>query len=587
MKVKSSIQTKLTICILAVSILPALLMFLLTLDNNSRFYKQQITNATEVTIEKQVMTMNNFFSNLEKMLDTLLYSGITSDNDIQLITKSELGKKPLTQYQRLLNTRKIINIGESYVYNNDYIEAVLLYIPDKYLYSYNKSYKTEIGAENFAEMNKWLLDSKSPYVSTQLINPGKLSGSEKYIIVSKNVTDLQNGKVIGMLSIVVNTGMLKNISSSSLPWDNVSVIDGTGKVLFGDSNITFSEDVLQRILTTDTGHISKNGTGDIIIYSTLNVNDWKIVSRVSMEAYNKVFMNNVSYLIATMILCVLGVLFILYVLSRIFTRPIINLSRIMLDTMPDSAFVSSKYMLRDDEIGVLYKRFGEMIDKINALIQEKYVNTIELLKSRMKNLVAQINSHFVFNTLENINGLAEIEEIENISIMSKSLGDMLRYSIDYEEDIVPLSSEIQQIEKYISIQEIRYGKKIHFETKAEKDLMEHTVLKFMLQPIVENAIEHGLLYREADWQLVISAKEHNSRLRVTVWDNGVGISESKLEKIREYLESGKKVGKSEGKHHDIGLININQRIQLLFGGDFGLQIESGPGGTSVHADLPL
>jgi sensor histidine kinase YesM len=587
MRVKNSIQTKLTICILAVSLLPALLLFLLTLHNNSQFYKQQITNASEVTIEKQAMTINNIFSNVEKMLDTMLYNGITSENDIQLIAKSELGGAPPSQYQRLMNSRKVISIGESFVYNNDYIEAVLLYIPDKHLYSYNKSYKTELGMEDFAEQNKWFVNSKNPYVSIQIINPGKLSGSDKYIIISKNVSDLQNGKVIGMLSIVINTGMLKNINSGSLPWDSICVMDSAGKVLFGDDSIFFREDVLKQILSSNMGHITKGGSNDIFLYSTLNVNNWKIVSQVSMESYDRVFMHNVTYLIIIMFLCIIGVLFLLYVLSRIFTRPVINLSRIMLNTMPDTASIHSKYLRRDDEIGILYKRFGEMIEKMNALIQDKYLNEIALLKSKMKNLVAQINSHFVFNTLENINGLAEIEEIENISVMSKSLGDMLRYSIDCEEDIVPLKSEIEQIGKYIGIQEIRFGKKIHYQVNMEKEMLEHPVLKFMLQPIVENAIEHGLLARENEWQLVISAKAQNSRLRVTVRDNGIGIQESKLIQVRETIASGEIREKAEGRHHDIGLANINKRIRLLFGADFGLNIESGPDGTRVYADLPL
>jgi two-component system sensor histidine kinase YesM len=121
----------------------------------------------------------------------------------------------------------------------------------------------------------------------------------------------------------------------------------------------------------------------------------------------------------------------------------------------------------------------------------------------------------------------------------------------------------------------------------EKEMLEHPVLKFMLQPIVENAIEHGLLARENEWQLVISAKAQNSRLRVTVRDNGIGIQESKLIQVRETIASGEIREKTEGRHHDIGLANINKRIRLLFGADFGLNIESGPDGTRVYADLPL
>lgn len=588
MRVKKSIQTKFIASILAVSIVPALVLFLLTLNNNSSFYKQQITAASEMTIEKQSMTINNIFRNMEEVLDTMLYSQYMVDNDIQTISKSELNEVPVSSYQRLLNSRKISSLGESVAYNNDYIESLYLYIPGKYVYSYNKSYRTEIGIEDFARLDQGFVSSGSPYFSVQVIHPNKLYPEDKYVIVSKNVSDPRYGNVLGMLSIILNTSMFESVKSSSLPWDNVCILDNDGTVLFGDSSISLSEDEMRQIGGSSIGHISRGRSQGMLLYSTLNIDGWKIVSQVSMESFNSSFWKNIYYLIAVTALCIVGVLFMSFVLSRIFTRPVIRLSKMMQETIPSFASIGPRYIEREDEIGILYRRFGAMVDKINALIQDKYLNEIALLKSKMKNLIAQINSHFVFNTLENINCLAEIEEIESISVMSKSLGDMLRYSIDYEEDVVPLESEIRQIVKYNSIQEIRFGKKINLAVEAGDSFLGHNVLKFMLQPIVENAIEHGLHSREGEWRLDISAKEHESKLRVTVHDNGTGMDSSKLEEIRAYLKTGEKQEKTDGRHHEVGLINIDRRIKLLCGDEFGLSLESDPGtGTSVHVDLPL
>ena len=139
----------------------------------------------------------------------------------------------------------------------------------------------------------------------------------------------------------------------------------------------------------------------------------------------------------------------------------------------------------------------------NILRRTNTKKKIKILKTRLANLTSQINSHFIFNTLENISSLAQIEGNRQIVTMSKSLGDMLRYSMDFEGDLIRLEKEIGHLRQYLNIQEVRFGNEIQLELDLEKGTEKRKVMRFMLQPIVENAIEHGMAGKEFPWRIRI------------------------------------------------------------------------------------
>lgn len=585
---KHSIKAKFIVCILVMSIAPMMTLFIFSFVSSFSFYKRQLLVVSKAYLERELVVLNGIFDKIIGGMDTLTYNQNVTDNDVQVICKSELSDTPVTPYQRLLYTRDIIKYGEVLSYNNDYVEALYLYIPNRYVYSYTKSSKIDLSMDDLADEYRHVQQSRNTYLSVKIIDSNVPGSPGKFIVISRNVIDPVTRKSLGMLSIICDSAMCEQVTESTFPWGKINIIDLNGNVLFGSRNVTLDEDILQKINDNFKGIRAINVTHqDTILCGSLILGDWKLVCKVSMSSFNWMYMRNVTFLIWITVFCIIAALMMFILLDRIFTKPIVALSN-SLKKGPSSIFIESKYLQRNDEIGVLYKGFMEMLNRINALIQEQYVNEIALLKSRMSNLMAQINSHFVFNTLENINCIAELDGIESISIMSKALGDMLRYSMDYDEDVVPLSSEISHITKYIEIQEIRFGKKIDLLIDVEERFLQHNVLKFMLQPIVENAVEHGFLFKDAAWQLVISACEFEGCMRITVRDNGIGIKPDKLNEIKGYLKTGEKGQMGNNYHHKIGLINIDKRIKLLYGPEFGLDIESNFGdGTSVYINLPL
>lgn len=250
--------------------------------------------------------------------------------------------------------------------------------------------------------------------------------------------------------------------------------------------------------------------------------------------------------------------------------------------------VTDKYLNRKDEIGVLYHQYNQMIDEINAHIKERYQNRIIVLDSQMKALEAQINSHFLYNTLECINSIAEIEEVERIAVMSKALGDMFRYSIKTESELVTLNEELSHVRNYVSIQKIRFGDKIHVVYDIPENLLEEKILKLIIQPLVENAYYHGLENKKTKGILTIKAVLDEIHIRISISDNGAGIAQDHLEELRNLLRKPPQfTDLGHRTKQSIGLKNIQSRIQLYYGQNYGITVESVPGqGTEVQIYIP-
>ena len=238
---------------------------------------------------------------------------------------------------------------------------------------------------------------------------------------------------------------------------------------------------------------------------------------------------------------------------------------------------SNKYY--DDEVGLLHKNFKLMINKINELIRENYTKQLIIKETEYKALQAQINPHFLYNTLDSINWLAKMNQQEKISIMVEALGNMMRNIISKKEAMITIREEMDIVNNYITIQKYRYDNRLHFSFNS---LLEHDYIKIpklTIQPIVENAIQHGLEEMLTECHISINMWPQEEDIEIVVEDNGPGIEEGKMEGIYK--------GEIRSKSSGIGLNNINERIKLMFGEEYGITIESEVGkGTKVKILLP-
>ncbi len=225
----------------------------------------------------------------------------------------------------------------------------------------------------------------------------------------------------------------------------------------------------------------------------------------------------------------------------------------------------------NDEIGLLAHHFRQLVNKINVLIQDSITKKTITKEAELKALKNQLDAHFLYNTLENIRMMAEIEENYTVSDSLASLGEMMRYNMKWERDYVPLFEEINHIKNYISLMAIRFDYNINLKINIDEKLMDKEVLKLSLQPLVENSVKHGLSnkLRKEDGSIVIEGKEDEEFTYITIVDNGCGIDEKSLEELKGFLDSSE-----ENKKHGLGMKNVYERIKIYYGPCYGIDIES-------------
>lgn len=232
-----------------------------------------------------------------------------------------------------------------------------------------------------------------------------------------------------------------------------------------------------------------------------------------------------------------------------------------------------------DEIGLLHRTFRLMIERINLLIRENYANRLLLKETEFKALQAQINPHFLYNTLESINWMAKVNRQTEISAMTESLAFLLRNAIDMKQPMIALVEELDIVRSYVTIQQYRFEERLVFELDVPESYLSRTIPKLTLQPLLENAIHYALEPTIEPCRISLRAYETEEGFFVAVEDNGPGMRPDTLERLKN--------GELKARGKGIGLLNIDERIRLAYGDRYGLRIESGAGkGARVVVALP-
>lgn len=310
------------------------------------------------------------------------------------------------------------------------------------------------------------------------------------------------------------------------------------------------------------------------------VTGWKTYSIVSIEDIFPQLSDLRKHIAVIVIITVLIALSFVAVLSYTFTKPVHKLVKGMNEVQQENFEVEITEK-RKDEFGQLFDAFNYMVRKIRQLIYEVYQEKIAQKNAEIQALQAQINPHFLYNTLDSINWmLIEQGEME-ISDVVISLGDILRYSIGGKEGMVSLEDEIRYTKSYLCIQKNRLEERLDYQLEIAEDTLKCKVPKLLLQPIVENAVLHGIEPKKDGGMVVVISYMEEDRLMVSVKDNGAGMAPEVLEKIRDRVES------SEDEEGHIGMKNIRRRLELCYGPDSFMRIESIPQkGTTVTLGMP-
>jgi two-component system sensor histidine kinase YesM len=325
-----------------------------------------------------------------------------------------------------------------------------------------------------------------------------------------------------------------------------------------------------------------HGISSFIAYTTSQEMGWTYYSVLS---YNDIFKkkNDLRFaLLVVVLLLFITVIAISYRFARGITKPIERLTQQMRYAEKgdfELIVTNSPEMDRSDEVGYLQKRFFIMIQRIDALIEENYTRQMLLKDTEYRALQAQINPHFLYNTLTSINWMARTSGQAAISSMVESLSRLLRNAISNNVQVITVGEEIGLLQDYMNIQKVRFESELQFVLDIDESYFRYRIPKMSIQPIVENAIKHGLENMLGDCTITVTAVESESSIDITVTDNGPGMDETALEQLRIFEMPSKGTG--------IGLRNIHERLRLMFGESAGLYFNSKAGkGTQVMIKLP-
>lgn len=281
----------------------------------------------------------------------------------------------------------------------------------------------------------------------------------------------------------------------------------------------------------------------------------------------------------------LGALGLSLLFTRIVSKPIVQLAEKMQHVTIREYSAKDNGSLRADEIGLLEDSFNLMILRNQELIAQKFQTRIEKRSAQLRALQAQINPHFLYNTLQSIGGMALKKNAPEIYGVTVDLSDILRYSLSFSKEMVILGEEIKYLDSYLAIQNQRFGNRIKVVRDIDPEWLKVLIPKLILQPIVENSLEHGLAEKPGEWEITLTAQAAgNSDMLLVISDNGLGMAQDRLQYIREELAKGEENAIASSAH--IGLNNVNSRIRLKYGSAYGVTVDSGPGqGTKVSVLL--
>ena len=241
-----------------------------------------------------------------------------------------------------------------------------------------------------------------------------------------------------------------------------------------------------------------------------------------------------------------------------------------------------------EELKPLSNSLNDMASQLERLIEQVREEEEKLKIAELKTLQAQINPHFLYNTLDTILWQAEADDSESVIRTTQALSNFFRISLSSGEEWIPLYKEVEHLEGYLIIQKTRYRDILHYEIHIDEDILNCTVLKLLLQPLVENALYHGIKNKRGGGSIIVSGKREGNRIRFCIKDTGRGMDEEMLASVRESIRKGSsaKVRKG-GSGSGFGLSNVNMRICLYYHQQDGINIQSDAGGTTVEFSVPI
>ncbi|MCI5648821.1 MAG: histidine kinase [Lachnospiraceae bacterium] len=402
----------------------------------------------------------------------------------------------------------------------------------------------------------------------------------------KPIFDSETKEVFGIAVLDISYESLhKLFTSSSIRIDDRAVIvNQDGNILFQYPLQADYTEVLKKypeVVEKGTQIEGKLYKTDVIIVSEkIPIADWSIIRFVNKDMATQLFHDMMSAMIVVLVIVVSISLCYAMMMMHMITRPIRKLMQVC-HKVEQGDFDAHVDLPRKDEFGELGDTFNHMLRQINLLFAQEKINQERKAELEYQILEAQINPHFLYNTLDSIKWLSVMQGVDNIGEMCTALINLLKYNLGKKEGNTILQDELDSVNNYIVIQKYRYSDIFEFTTSIDEEAANCRVLRFILQPLVENSIVHGFAGERVNYRIHISARIYDDRLHIKVIDNGAGMDHERTKQLNSDEKKGTRFS-------NIGVKNIRERLRLYFGEEAQLVFDSEPNiATIAEIILPV
>ena len=552
-----------------ITILPAIIFIAIILNYYITSVTSDISTAQRYDIIKSVTQFDKAYDAILNISENIKASPLTRE----IILGEKKAPEEYSLYSDFLNTEK-----NGYLY----INSISVYNPrTKYVAS---SYSGN-DISNFRDTS-WLKVYNEGFMDFSIHASPKGIKSSNMINICRNL--LIDNRTMGLIIFTVDGDILADemYSGDINETENILLFNEDNELIYASSLDVFEKlniDANKILEETTYKRETEFSSGEYLYNAIASENhDFKIISALSMQAYNKDYRHIISIaLLYFLITFVLAVIFSLIIAFR-FYRSIVD---IVIKTASTEETPENVTANENNELVYLSDTLFNTVKNHQKIESELVDKIAKLKKVQSIALQTQINPHFLFNSLNLVNGfiLEECRGESTAATMLSNISDILYIALNTKEYIVTLETELEYAKKYLSIEQIKYPGKFTVEYDIAPETLDLKTVKFVIQPIIENAIEHGIKHiTDKAGVISISSNIINNRLIISISNNGPKIPEKTLLELESRLESDEI---QETKH--IGLSNVNQRIKLIFGDEYGLNVYSDDFETIIDVILPV
>ncbi|WP_239617318.1 sensor histidine kinase [Cohnella mopanensis] len=436
-------------------------------------------------------------------------------------------------------------------------------------------------------INVWLPMQYRDYWVTDVQTP--------VLTVGKKIVDINSGKTLGILLLNLQESEVSAVlqTMNAEPSAQYSIVDASGNVVssskqdelllpIGDSDLLSW--VNSHAQATDIRDIHQEQT--LLTIRSFQKLGWKLVSVTPLKALTTDLKQIKVTLLLIAGLCVLFAVIGVTYLSNWIANPIVRLAKSMKGFQEGD--LDGRLMIESkDELGLFAAGFNEMTKRIKSLLANIKFEQKQKREYELALFQSQIKPHFLYNTLDVIYALSEMGRIKDVQRTTKALADFYRLTLNQGRELISIEQEVRILKDYLAIQHIRYSDVFTYAIDVDQEILPHSILKLTVQPLIENAIYHGLKLRQGKGHLHVRGYLEKGFIYIKVTDNGVGMSPEKIRMLLRSRTEGTDSNHTMKHEMSFGLRNVNERIRLSFGEQYGLTIESElDKGTSVTITLP-